>query len=276
MAGTGVKLSLGLVYIFLPTVSKWVCSALVCTEFDNDGKQELFLTSELTISCASELYTGFIRPYAWIMVLVWPIASPLLVLVMLWRCRDLIVNRTSRQGGISVGALSIFFASFDPDFWWFPVVDMLRRLCLTSLLLVINPQYVKSARYLQIQVALMISLAMCVLYREAGAYWNSSSDYLAYMCAWQIVLAVIALLFMDVQSEMQNDEMVLSVILITVSKNANVNVKLTVQESRAALHAPPRPQRLECNPRPRPRPRSLNHRKPPDLTLPHSNLPRRL
>ena len=37
MSGFGVQLSLGVVYLFLPTVSKWVCSALVCTEFD-DGE----------------------------------------------------------------------------------------------------------------------------------------------------------------------------------------------------------------------------------------------
>ena len=64
---------------------------------------------------------------------------PLILLVLLWSRRHDIVGRRTRAGGKSLYGLSFFFSPFNVSKWWMVVLDMYRRLSLSSLLLWLTP-----------------------------------------------------------------------------------------------------------------------------------------
>ena len=85
---------------------------------------------------------------------------------------------------------------------------MERRLLFTSILLLFD-QY-------QMQLAFMLAVCFVALSREVGAWWYASSDYLSYYCAWNVLMAIVALLLMDVE-KVRGDKInqaLLSIVLI--------------------------------------------------------------
>ena len=69
---------------------------------------------------------------------------------------------------------------------------MARRIAFTSLVLLLDQHY-------QAPVAMLLAVSSVALSREVGAWWFASSDYLSYLCNWNVVLAILALLLMDVE-----------------------------------------------------------------------------
>ena len=59
---------------------------------------------------------------------------------------------------------------------------MERRLLFTSTLLLFPLN-------VQIQIAIAFAVSTTALSREVGAWWDASSDYLSYLCNWNIVIA---------------------------------------------------------------------------------------
>ena len=120
--------------------------------------------------------------------------------LLMWRNREAIKSRNTPGGGPEINHLEFIYSSYDPKYYFFGSVDMVRRLSLTSLLVLLWDQD------MQIFTALFITIATVVCYREMAPYWYSSVDVLSYMCNWQLVLCILGLLFMDVKGEMKTNE----------------------------------------------------------------------
>ena len=122
-----------------------------------------YMTADMSIPIDSGRYES-IRVYAITMFILYPIGMPLGLFVLLWFHRREIQARTSRKGGKSLAVLSFFFKIFSPKLWYLAVVDLVRRLALSSLLLVAGKSY-------QLLLALCIQIIFIVTYRELGPYW---------------------------------------------------------------------------------------------------------
>ena len=71
---------------------------------------------------------------------------------------------------------AFLFRLFHPKYWYLPVVDIIRRLLLTSGLLVIPDPIV------QLLVALIVSVAFMVVFREWKPFYEVETDALSYVC----------------------------------------------------------------------------------------------
>ena len=131
--------------------------------------------------------------------------------LLMWRNREAIKSRTTPGGGPEINHLEFIYSSYDPKYYFFGSIDMVRRLSLTSLLVLLWDQD------MQIFTALFITIATVVCYREMAPYWYSSVDVLSYMCNWQLVLCILGLLFMDVKGEMKTNETFISIVLMGMS-----------------------------------------------------------
>ena len=116
----------------------------------------------------------FIMGYVWATVAVYPVGVPATLLVLMWRHRAEIETRASRDGGEELSALSFIFSSYARKKWHYAVIDVMRRLLLTSMLLALP-----SVSFV-LTFAFCVSLMMATLTRESGQYWDASSDVLAY------------------------------------------------------------------------------------------------
>ena len=93
------------------------------------------------------------------MIVVYPIGFPLTLLALMWSRREDIRTRQSRHGDASLDYLAWFIRLYAPDMYWVAVLDLLRRLCLSSFLLVLDKGY-------QLLTALFVSAASVIITRE--------------------------------------------------------------------------------------------------------------
>ena len=77
-----------LTFLLFPGSSTKTFHALLCVPFDGEGElPKSFLRVDFSIDCGSTVYRGFIRPYAIIMVVIYPIGVPLYYLSKFWQNR---------------------------------------------------------------------------------------------------------------------------------------------------------------------------------------------
>ena len=70
-------LSFFLLFLLYPGSSSKVFKALQCNTFNSEGEDgQSFLRVDFSIDCNGALYKGFILPYAWVMILIFPIGVP--------------------------------------------------------------------------------------------------------------------------------------------------------------------------------------------------------
>jgi hypothetical protein len=177
--GTPVKYALEYLFFFLPAISKTICSSFACTVYDEGEVFEVsYMTADLGISCDSDEYK-FITSYAGLMVVILPLGVPIMMYMLLRSHRVAIESRATRKGTdeeLGLDHLTLWFSRNDPLFWWYSIVDMMRRLIFTSIIML------STSPTVQMQVALMVAIISVALSREVGAHWFASSDYLQYFC----------------------------------------------------------------------------------------------
>jgi hypothetical protein len=101
----------------------------------------------------------------------YPIGTPLSFYLVLRQHRDEIVARKERAGGLKLDTIGWIFRAYAPEYWWLAIVDLIRRLLLSSVLLAFQ----KISH--QILVALVISLLFVTIYREIGPYCELERDW---------------------------------------------------------------------------------------------------
>ena len=186
------------ILLFLASISRRVCQTFQCREFD-DGEYSL-LVADLGLSCKSDTHQAFVL-YSVLMVLVYPVAVPLTFHLWLRQFKDQLddkscpqdimiqerkANEALRRHPIGNTALR-----YKPRFWWFTSLSVVRRLALTSLVLV----FTQPAQMLIF--VLLVSLLLLVVEREAEPYLHSSTCRAVYILQWQVILFIQALLLID-------------------------------------------------------------------------------
>ena len=159
--GTVTKGVLMLLFYLLPTTSAIILSAFQCSSFD-DGTDEPFevMTIDMAVDCSSPERQRILA-FASAMVAVYPVGVPCGIGLMLWLRRREIAARSTRGGGNPLTTLSFLFRNYAPVFgWWMPVVDLVRRLCLSSVLLLFR------TRSTQMVIALVGAIVFTVSFRE--------------------------------------------------------------------------------------------------------------
>ena len=229
LGGKACEWPLTFFFMFLPAVSKIICSANRCIPFVDGVSKEVedefttsFMSADLTIQCYHEgemtdTYKA-ITTYSILMAFILPIGGTLTMFLLLWTNRELIKNREFQEGDDDISFLKVWFLQYDPIYWWYGILDMCRRLTFTSALMFVNSP-VDGGRGTQILIALILALCQVLVLRETGPYWDAPLDYLAYFCAWQVVLGTICLLLMDAASgePIQVHPVVLSILLLAVN-----------------------------------------------------------
>merc|ERR1711871_14109 len=127
--------------------------------------------AQMSIGCDSAMYAAF-QPYVVVMIVVYPIGIPLTYLWLLWRHRKNLKQRESvRDTDESIQGISFLWSQYTPKAWWFEMVEMPRKLILTSVLMVMVSSDI---------VQTVIGLFVCMLYWVLCAHvkpFSSSQDY---------------------------------------------------------------------------------------------------
>ena len=125
-----LPLALGVTFLVLPSTSTRIFRTFLCEsiDYDDDGTTKRYLYADLTLSCSSDEYKAT-RNTAIAMLLVWPVATPLLYAGLIWASRGALRRGTPTELSSAIAFLSGDYSV--SAFWWEPL-EMCRKLTLTG------------------------------------------------------------------------------------------------------------------------------------------------
>ncbi len=180
--------ALGLISFFaFPVVSSYAFRAFDCECFDNG---ESYLRVDYSLMCstgcvmpsrpmlfetnATGAYTAEyweVQYLARAAIGVYPVGVPLLYLILLLAARKALSNEEETRLSAALGFLH---REYEPRYFWWEVLEILKKLMLVGFMAVVVPGSVY-----QLVIAMMISLALLLLTAVAAPYRSDVHDFLA-------------------------------------------------------------------------------------------------
>jgi len=177
---TVVLTSTVLLYLVLPGATRNVFRARLCATFAyNDALDESqsYLLADLHIQCSASDpdYRG-LDAYFWSLFVLWPVCVPTgLLALLLVACRKEI--RTGGRAKLA-DACSFLWLDYSQSLFFWEIVDMVRKLFLTSLILFVDTKN-GSSKLLRLVVAAMTSALFVTCLAAIRPFKRSSDLYLA-------------------------------------------------------------------------------------------------
>jgi hypothetical protein len=207
---------LNLMYILLPSVSSVILMTFKCDHFQ--GNDTSYLQVDYRLVCAASNDKSaerlFWEAYAGIMIFVFPLGIPLAFLILLYRKRYelcpamkgknrwwVFTPQPGEGGGRleedekRISHLEFLYQAYSPQYFWFEVVECVRRLMLSSMLILVDDGSVA-----QVVVAMLLSLVSVKVYGHYHPYADDDDDMLAEVAQWNLFLLLFAALLLRVDA----------------------------------------------------------------------------
>ena len=221
-----------LAYLVLPACTSVLLRMFKCDYFEDVDTEFMVADYSLVCSKGNEVPTArfWWTVYAGIMVLVYPIGIPLMFAVLLWQHRFKLCPNLQDRGIWYLlirqrewddekapdddPLLSFLTSGYEPHAFWFEVVECIRRLMLSSMLILVG-----DGSAAQVVVALFICLFSIKVYSYYKPFVEDEDDVLAEIAQWQLFCVFFAALMirLDASGDSASDQAALSGLLIFVT-----------------------------------------------------------
>lgn len=203
-------LSMGLLVTFLvySSVSATVFQTFACDGLDN-GKT--YLRVDYRIECDS-LKHRVLQGYAAFMILVYAIGIPLIYAVALYKTKDLLNNEPGRRSA-RAELISELWTPYKPERYYYEVIECVRRLCLTGIIVFIYPN---SAA--QLSVTLLLAVFFWALSENRAPYNDKWETWISRTGHAVVVLSMFMALSLkvDVSDESHNSQQMFAYVLVVL------------------------------------------------------------
>ena len=180
-------------FCLINSVSRTVLNAIgACDSYYTDPdltEQRAFLQMDLTIECGTESHDK-IRDLSWVLFALWPIFFPVLYALLLVACRKAIQSGQPIESGSLPAWTYFLWREYDPAYFWWEPLDVLRKLALSSFVLFISSDH----PMLRIIVGLLLSVFFLVLLFAANPYKMRLVSLVARSLQLSITLALVGAL----------------------------------------------------------------------------------
>jgi hypothetical protein len=190
-------------FLIYPSVSAKVFQTFPCTEFE-DGTSAL--RADYSIDCKAPERTAWIA-FAVLMVFLYPIGVPLWFFVILRKemkkinppgeDRELICAQ--RDVNPDIAHLRVLFYAYEPVFWYWEVVELGRKLMVTSVVV-----FFLDGTVTQIVLTMLISMAYLALQAQFRPYNEDTDDNLATIAQWGLIITLLAGLMYKIDASQQD------------------------------------------------------------------------
>ena len=174
-------------FCVLPSVTRSLFLAFKCESFPYDdqlGERRKYLSASLNIECYSADHEP-VYTTAWVFIVLWPVALPLVYGVLLFRCRSAILEH--RPSTLSRAVRFLWF-DYDDRCFWFEMVELGQKLVLTNFMLFVNFEESGSNKLLRLFLGLLIALSGLTVQLIAQPFRKRTDDAIASVVRLMLVL----------------------------------------------------------------------------------------
>jgi len=168
---------LQLAFLSYPLVTNCAFGAFSCFDFLDSE----WLKADVAIQCRTRQHADA-KALAVVAIILYPVGLLLLTAALLFASRAAI--RTKRPTTLSC-AIAFLHREYEPQFFWWELVEMLRRLVLVGLMVLVQ------GSMMQIVVGTLLSAAFLLFQVQASPYLELSDDFLASVCSFFLVVVVV-------------------------------------------------------------------------------------
>jgi hypothetical protein len=191
-------MSLLLIYIVVPTVVGKQFRALNCQEISSKNS---YLRVDTSVDCTSDSYKSFIILDSFL-ILIYLMLS-MLFIVLLYRIRDKLKPRAAtmelalqlRDRDESLKPIEFLFFDYKPQYWYFEVTDLFRRIVFISVLPLLSQRNSMKA-----YIGCTLALFSAIYFRELTPYRVEFINVIAVIAQYVILLDFMAALVLDARS----------------------------------------------------------------------------
>ena len=154
---TGMPLAILVALIFLPQAASKSFAAFNCRHFDEteESEDDAFLLADLSVQCWKSDEHEWIRNFAYLMIVVWPIGGVLAMALMLIKARKAL---TTQQPTTFSSAIYTLHKEYTVNCFYFETLILLQRIFLCGALLLIPDKY----NFTRLLLAVWISVIFLV------------------------------------------------------------------------------------------------------------------
>ena len=176
-------------FCVLPSVTRSLFLAFKCESIGYDdltspAESQTYLSASLNVECYSpehaQIYTT-----AWVFIVLWPLALPLLYGALLFRSRHAILNH---QPSTLSRAIRFLWFDYDDRYFWFEMVELVQKLVLTNFLLFVNFEEDGSNKLLRLFIGLLIAISGLTVQLSAQPFRRRTDDVIASVVRLMLVL----------------------------------------------------------------------------------------
>jgi uncharacterized membrane protein len=185
--------AIAVTYLTLPTITTMVFGLFPCDTLDTG---ESYLRSDYSIDCNGEERTAW-TIYGALMIIIFPVGVTSSYWMLLWVDRHKIMQPVDvRELDEDLMTKSFLFDPYKPEFWFFEVIETVRRLMMTGCLGTVKP-----GSFTQLSAGLLMSIAYVVCISNLHPYVESRDNCIAILTGCQLVLVFMTAMFMKFQAE---------------------------------------------------------------------------
>ena len=145
-------------FCVLPSVTRSLFLAFKCESFlydDQLRESRKYLSASLNIECYSADHEPIFTT-AWVFIVLWPVALPVVYGALLFRCRSAILEH---QPSTLSRAVRFLWFDYEDRCFWFEMVELGQKLVLTNFLLFVNFEESGSNKLLRLFLGQLIALS---------------------------------------------------------------------------------------------------------------------
>ncbi|GMH71325.1 hypothetical protein TL16_g05623 [Triparma laevis f. inornata] len=190
------NIAVAITYLTLPTVTTTIFAMFPCDSID--GGQS-YLRADYSIDCNAENRWVW-QAYGASMIVVFPLGITLLYCRLLWVDRKkIMLPIEEREKDFELMAEAFLFEPYKPEFWYFEVIETVRRLCLTGVLSAVKP-----GSFSQLSIGLLMCIFFTTVFCKLEPYHESRDNKIAILSSWQLVLVFLCSSFMKSATLLSN------------------------------------------------------------------------
>jgi len=185
-----LPLLLVITFTIVTIVSNKIFSTFDCENVQLDGERSIrYLRTDVSVECTTEHGNyDSILGITWVFFAIWPVGVTVLYLILLYIASPAINGKKTHFNiELLAQATNFLHKEYDPAFYWWEPVDILRRLTLTGLVLLIA----EDQGMMRLMVGLLVSFAFLILVMATQPY-KRTDDILLATC----IHAILVMLFL--------------------------------------------------------------------------------
>ncbi len=176
-----------LFYFTIPTVSRTIFDAIKCRAFDDDnqGGSVSYLMVNMEIECNRLVDSSYavIVAIFWVLFAVWIVLIPLGFFGLLWYIREDVKSQRIQS---LANSCRFLWNDYDPSMMHWDVLDTLRKIFLTGLIMLIDPQE-GSNKMLRLVIASIVSVLYSFVLLAFRPYKRQGDYNLAFLSNFLLI-----------------------------------------------------------------------------------------